>query len=357
MLADIANEKFNPSEASPPPPFLSVVVPAHCSASIIQPFLQSLTQANIGRYYVELIIVDDASPDPVRPIFDAVLDKLNKTFVNVELIENIVNRGRAKTRNIGLKKAQGEYVLFLDCDGLLDAFYLHLLIERIQKNPPCAIRGNRRVKGDLVRKSAYLSYFDSRFIGARLDKISSSFDLNRLPPKFFATGEIAVPRGILNKIGGFDEDFAQYGCEDEEMGWRLESLGLNLVFAPELLVIDIDENATLDRACRRMEVYASESLPILLNKHPPATRFAPIPFLENGTRISWIVIKLSSLCRSIVSGLRNIILFALLKLDKSPPSTRPPTYLYTFCLGLSYLVGVSLRKRFKVISLSDDLTQ
>ena len=44
-----------------------------------------------------------------------------------------------------------------------------------------------------------------------------------------------VPKNLVERAGGFDEDFKVYGWEDSELGLRLEKLGVELICNPEII--------------------------------------------------------------------------------------------------------------------------
>lgn len=76
----------------------------------------------------ELIIVDDHSTDETIKIINAFQAKDNR----IKLVVNDVNRGANFCRNIGIEKAQGEFVIFLDADDLLSGNCLEERIKAIE---------------------------------------------------------------------------------------------------------------------------------------------------------------------------------------------------------------------------------
>lgn len=65
---------------------------------------------------IELIIVDDNSNDSSYEI----IEKYVKSFSCINYFKNDTRMGPAEARNRGLKEAQAEYILFLDCDDWID---------------------------------------------------------------------------------------------------------------------------------------------------------------------------------------------------------------------------------------------
>ena len=88
--------------------FFSVIVPNYNSAKWINKCIDSILNQAFGNF--ELIIVDDMSTDNSVEIIKQYTDNRIKL---IELDHKAYNGG---TRNIGVKEATGEYILFIDCD-------------------------------------------------------------------------------------------------------------------------------------------------------------------------------------------------------------------------------------------------
>jgi teichuronic acid biosynthesis glycosyltransferase TuaG len=93
---------------------ISIIVPVYNAESFIDrtiAFVQAQTYENW-----ELILVDDCSSDNS---VDIIKDKSQKDN-RIKLVLQEENSGAAKSRNRGLKKAQGRYICFLDADDIWD---------------------------------------------------------------------------------------------------------------------------------------------------------------------------------------------------------------------------------------------
>lgn len=94
--------------------FLSIIVPLYNVEKYIDKCIASLTKQDIMDY--EILIIDDSSTD----------DSLNKALFwekeisTVRVIQKESNSGLSDTRNIGLREAKGNYILFIDSDDYID---------------------------------------------------------------------------------------------------------------------------------------------------------------------------------------------------------------------------------------------
>lgn len=93
---------------------LSIIVPMYNVESYLNKCIESILNQKINNY--ELILIDDCSSDDSLSIA-----KQYKNYTQIKIIEKENNTGLSDTRNIGLREAQGEYILFLDSDDYIEA--------------------------------------------------------------------------------------------------------------------------------------------------------------------------------------------------------------------------------------------
>ncbi|WP_432191035.1 bifunctional glycosyltransferase/CDP-glycerol:glycerophosphate glycerophosphotransferase [Streptomyces sp. bgisy027] len=106
-------------------PKISLVVPAYK----VQGYLTECLDSILGQDYTdfEVIAVDDCSPDGSGVILDRYAERDARIHV-IHLTENV---GLGRARNVGLEKAQGDYVLFLDSDDTLSDGALAAIADRL----------------------------------------------------------------------------------------------------------------------------------------------------------------------------------------------------------------------------------
>ncbi|MGW1520029.1 bifunctional glycosyltransferase/CDP-glycerol:glycerophosphate glycerophosphotransferase [Streptomyces sp. NPDC002287] len=130
-------------------PRFSVIVPAYKVRAYLQESLESVLSQSYPD--LELIAVDDASPDGCGAIIDehAVRDP------RVTAVHLPHNLGPGPARNAGLARATGDYLLFLDGDDTLTPGALQALTDRLKAtgSPDVLVHGHARVSwtGELLR--------------------------------------------------------------------------------------------------------------------------------------------------------------------------------------------------------------
>lgn len=106
---------------------VSVIVPCYNSENTILETLLSIREQSITNF--ECIIIDDFSTDGTRKIINSFISN-DKRFKLI-LLED--NHGVSYARNIGLKKAKGRYLSFLDADDMWQKDFLFLSLKIREK--------------------------------------------------------------------------------------------------------------------------------------------------------------------------------------------------------------------------------
>ena len=109
--------------------FFSVIIPVYNVEKFIARGMECLDRQTFRDF--EVIMVDDGSTDGSS----ALLDELKMSHDNVRVFHQ-ANAGTGPSRNLGIKKARGEFILFYDIDDLLRPDALTKIAEIIKKNYP-----------------------------------------------------------------------------------------------------------------------------------------------------------------------------------------------------------------------------
>lgn len=96
--------------------YLSVIIPVYNTEKYLKKCIDSvITAANIADKEVEIIVINDGSKGNCDEIIQNYLNKDNIIYIKQE------NKGRGATRNVGIEKARGEYITFVDSDDYIDS--------------------------------------------------------------------------------------------------------------------------------------------------------------------------------------------------------------------------------------------
>lgn len=117
-------------------PLVSVIIPSYNCAQFLPQAVESVLNQTFLDY--EIIVVDDGSTDGTSSIAQAFNDNVH--YVRQE------NRGNAAARNTGIAHARGQWLCFLDADGLWEPRKLELQLLDIFKHPDMKISFTRAHK-------------------------------------------------------------------------------------------------------------------------------------------------------------------------------------------------------------------
>ncbi|MEA5536572.1 glycosyltransferase family 2 protein [Crocosphaera sp. XPORK-15E] len=199
--------------------FISIVIPTYNRKPILEKCLralekQQLTDAKISNY--EVVLVDDGSTDGTLEW----LDKHQDEFPHVcPFAQN--HLGPAAARNLGVEKAKGDTIIFIDSDLVVTDKFL-------QSHADALVNGEQNLGDDRLFTYGWVintCNFEN--------PTSEPYKITDFSAAYFATGNVAIARKWLEKVGLFDTGFQLYGWEDLELGVRLKQLGLKLIKCPE----------------------------------------------------------------------------------------------------------------------------
>ena len=179
-------------------PLVSVIVATYRRDKSLDDALKSLSNQTYDN--LEVVVIDDNANndwnDKVKKIFEN-NKKVNKKII-YNLIVNKKNQGSAKTRNIGIKKAKGEYVTFLDDD---DIYLPNKIINQVK----CMIDNNADYGiTDLYLYNEHDDLIERRTRGYLKNYLSSDNLVNHLEYHMTGTDTLMFKKEYLEKIGMFD---------------------------------------------------------------------------------------------------------------------------------------------------------
>lgn len=198
--------------------------------------LGSLSSQDYPNY--EVLLVDNGSTD-------GSVEFVKKEFgknANLKIIALKENHGFSKGNNIGIRRAQGDYVIILNNDTIVRENFITELIEIAENECQIGSVGCKILsqKGDVWFSQKFTNcgfivpFFLQTLVEKRIKGISNRFNTN------LSNSGCAVlyRKSVLDKIGCFDEDFWS-NWEDWDLGYRINIAGFKSVCIPEPLVYHV----------------------------------------------------------------------------------------------------------------------
>ncbi|NEO77462.1 glycosyltransferase [Moorena sp. SIO4G3] len=252
---------------------LSIVIPTYNRLPILKKCLialenQQLRQDSIGALLLgelnsprvapqvldyEVVLVDDGSTDGTLDWLTAHGDQ----FPHVRSFAQN-HAGPAAARNLGVKQALGEIIIFIDSDLVVTEHFL-------QSHADALVKAEQRLGCDRLFTYGWVintCNFD--------DPTSEPYKITDFSAAYFATGNVAIARKWLLEAGLFDTRFQLYGWEDLELGVRLKQLGLKLIKCPEAVGYHWHPPFSLDQIPRMIdrEIQRGRMGVLFYRKHP-----------------------------------------------------------------------------------------
>lgn len=222
---------------------LSIVIPTFNRSKILDVTLACLVN-QVTRFPFEVIVADDGSKDAVEGVVRCYEPRLDIKYVR----QKDYGYQLCAVRNLGLRTARYDYVAILDCDMAPNPRWVESYMQLLMEDDNVALVGPRKyvdtngVCADefLHDRSLLESLPEVRTNNAvagksqgeisvdwRIEHFRETEDLRlcNTPFRYFSGGNVAFARKWLEKAGWFDEEFNQWGGEDNEFGYRLYRAG------------------------------------------------------------------------------------------------------------------------------------
>jgi len=236
--------------------FFSVVIPTYNRKPILEKCLKALEHQVFSPGYIagyEVVVVDDGSTDNTVEWLQTAADQ----YPHVRLFEQD-HMGPAAARNLGVEKATGDTIIFIDSDLVVTDRFLQAHATALQE-------GERSLGSDRLFTYGWVintANFD--------DPTSEPFKVTDYSQAYFATGNVAIARHWLDQAGLFDTRFQLYGWEDLELGVRLKQLGLKLIKCPEAVGYHWHPPFSLDQIPKLIdrEIQRGRMGVLFYQKHP-----------------------------------------------------------------------------------------
>lgn len=199
----------------------SFIIPVFNRPDEVDELLESMTRQTLTDF--EVVVVEDGSQNDCRSVCEKYVDRLTLHYFKKE------NSGPGQSRNYGVERAQGTYVIILDSDVVLPDDYLAAVDAELTRKPCDAFGGPDRAHSSFTPVQKAISYSMTSFFttgGIRGGKKK----MDKFYPRSFNMG---VRRDVYQRLGGFSK--MRFG-EDIDFSIRIFKAGCSCRLFPKAWV-------------------------------------------------------------------------------------------------------------------------
>lgn len=224
---------------------VSIIIPVYNRQSILAKTLAAITHQTYPKELIEVVVVDDGSHDAVHEV-------IRKYENHLELIyTRQADRGYrlSEARNLGARTARHHYLITLDCDTLPSPELVESYMKFFHVTDQAILMGYRKyICTDLITDHQIIQDINialnlpevttNNTVASRQSSAGKSYDwrlslftrtnyLKQSQWSFmgFVGANMAYPKNVVEKVGGYDEAFQHWGSEDNELGYRCYNAG------------------------------------------------------------------------------------------------------------------------------------
>lgn len=210
---------------------ISIVIVTYNNQSITAECINSIVEKTKYPNY-EIIIVDNASSDSTCDY----LKELDKKYDHIKVILNDVNYGFAKGNNIGLREANGEFLLLLNNDTVVTNGWLTGFVKHLKNHKELGM------VGPVTNSIGNEAQIDIQYATIDLmDQAAQNYTKIHFNQIYENIGILAMycvmmPREVFSKVGYLDEIYGIGMFEDDDYANALRKHGYELACAEDVFI-------------------------------------------------------------------------------------------------------------------------
>lgn len=253
--------------------YVSIIILNYNGSRFLKRLFESLTDQSFKDF--EVIFVDNNSTDNSLQLLNNLIVNKRMKNLRTKIVKNTENVGYCQGNNIGIKYAEGDYIVFLNNDTYVSRSWLEELVRVMDDNPSIGACQSRLI--DMKTEEVQMDGRLLDLFGWSQGLILNRSDLQVSTAPFYASGaSIIVKRTALLRIGGFD---AELFSGDHDLCWRLRLLGYGIAVALKSICYHYGSVATkmLVSSVKSVYNHNCEVLRVLLKNYSMKNCITRIP--------------------------------------------------------------------------------
>ncbi len=250
---------------------VSIIILNYNAGSLLHDCIDSILKTGYQNY--EIIVVDNASNDQSHI-------KCKEKFPDIQLIKNTKNLGYCEGNNIGIKKANGDYIIILNPDTIVDPNWIQELIYAYEKFGDGLYQPKFLTTTDhntIMSTGNMIQLFGFGFSRGKGELDKGKFNEHEIIG--YASGTcLFTTAEIFKKLGMFDSFLFAYH-DDLDLGWRAAMIGIPSHYTPKSIVYHPPEGFSFKWGDFKFYLLERNRQYCLLTHYSRSTFFKLIPVL------------------------------------------------------------------------------
>jgi GT2 family glycosyltransferase len=246
-------------------PEVTVLLATHDRRDVLLECLAGFSRQLVPPGFLEIVAVDDGSRDGTADLGAALELPVPFVFLRQDPAD-----GASRARILGMPYARGRLILFVNDDTVPfpDTVRRHVAAHAALAPRRVTVLGTFEQPEEHLHNAFMRLLEDSNYVFGYRDLQAGQ----ELPPAWFYTCHVSVELDAVRAVGGFDPEFSHYGCEDTDLGVRLDRAGVPIVYRPECRALHrhflpFDDIRRRQRLVAKAHVRLFEKFPEMLAEH------------------------------------------------------------------------------------------
>lgn len=229
-------------------PDLSIIILNYNSGGFLKKCLESIGKAKKNGFEYEVIVVDNASTDGSIKF----INELTDYGLRIRTILNKKNLGFAAGNNVGIKKAKGRYLLFLNPDTIVMSNTFRGMIKFMDNHPQAGAATCRvELPSGKLDEACHRGFPTPWNAFCHFSGLEKLFPKSRIFAGYTLGWEsldkvheidsgvgafLMVRKEVGDNLNWWDEDYFWYG-EDLDFCYRIKKAGWKIYYVPKVKII------------------------------------------------------------------------------------------------------------------------
>ena len=201
-----------------------MIIPAYNRREELGELLRSLADQSYPNGQFEIVVVDDGSTDGTQ---EMVHEAAESYGLSVQYVHQ-ANKGPGASRNLGMEKARGDVLVFIDSDCMAPPDWLENIAAAMADGSVDAFGGPDRCHPDFPPLLKAIDYSMTSFLGTGGARGTTGVRVTKYYPRSFNMG---FRREVYERIGGMGN--LRHG-QDMEFSNRMHRNGFSIAFLPNI---------------------------------------------------------------------------------------------------------------------------